>query len=300
MAEIGRRLRAEGIPFRENVLGSKLTTFGSGGAVRFLLLPRNAAEVARALTILREESVPSQVIGAGSNILLPDEGYDGALIRLTALSSVERKGRCLRVGAGVPMPRLARVALGYSLSGAEFAAGIPGETGGSTARNAGAFGQAMSDLIEEVTILTDGRIEHLPAAALEMTYHDGRLPAGSVVLSVLLHLAEGEGARIEAAIRDMREKRRATQPTMPSAGSVFRRADGKPAALFIEETGLKGRRIGGAMLSEKHCNFIVNVGGAATGDYFALAELVRKEVKKRAKLSLEYEVERIICSRTRN
>ena len=301
MVDVSRRFREEEIPFREKVPGESLTTFGSGGEIDYLLLPRNAAELRFGVEILQEEGIPYRVIGRGSNLLLPDEGYIGALIRLSKLDVVERKGRSLRVGAGVKMPLLSRMARDFSLSGLEFASGIPGEAGGALSCNAGAFGESMSDLIEEVTLLRDGRIECLSASDLDMRDHEGRLPQGGIVLSVLLRMTEGDRDRIDAVTAEMKRRRKASQPDFPSAGSVFRRTkEGVPAARLIEETGLKGRRIGGAMLSEKHCNFIVNVGGATTEEYFRLGETVREEVKKRSGVTLEYEVERVVCSRTRN
>ena len=299
MAELTAYLKEKGITAREGVLGAKLTTFGSGGPVRYLILPKRVKELVAAREALAQSRIPYRVIGGGSNILLPDEGYDGALIRL-AFREIEKEGDLVRVGAGVKMPYLAKWLAERSLSGLEFACGIPGEAGGAARTNAGAFSQMMSDLLVEAEVLTvENRMERLSVSSLRMGYHSAVFPEGSVLLSLFLRPTVGDGARIAERMRRMTEKRRATQPRERSAGSVFRRVGETPAALLIEKTGLKGTRMGGAELSALHCNFIVNKGSATTEDYFALGALVKEKVRALTGESLDYEVERI-CSRTVN
>ena len=288
--EIGRF----GIRFKRDVPGKSLTTFGSGGKVRYLAFPRNAEELHKVLSAAKSASMPYRVIGGGSNVLLSDRGYDGVLIRLSAMDRVERSGETLTVGAGVKMPVLARHLAECGLSGAEFACGIPGTMGGAAAVNAGAFGQSVSDLLVGITALTaEGRSERFDPRELDYGYHRAVLPSETILLSMTLRLTESDRDTIFARMEEMREKRRRTQPKDPSAGSVFRRVGLVPAALYVERTGLKGMRIGGALLSPVHCNFIVNAGGATTEDYFALAEKVREKVKAQDGALLEYEVERI-------
>ena len=293
-------LREEGIALRTEVSGRELTTFGSGGSADCVVLPASTAKLRAALALFGAYGVPHDVIGGGSNLLFPDEGYRGALIRLTAFDSLRREGAEIVAGAGVKLVRLSRFAAECALTGAEFACGIPGEVGGAVRGNAGAFGQSISDGLREIEVLTKGgRIERLAASEIAMTEHSTDLSDGVIVLSARFALRKGDGAEIEARMREMTEKRRSTQPHRPSAGSVFRRVGETPAALLIERTGLKGMRIGGAELSKVHCNFIVNDGTATTKDFFDLAECVRERVRALTGATLEYEVKRL-CSTTEN
>lgn len=292
------RLVGKGIPCFPNVKGASLTTFGSGGEVKGVLIPKDERELRLSLRILADEGVPYRVMGGGSNLLLPDEGYDGAILRLSALSDWERRGCELIVGAGVKTATLARIAAEHSLSGWEFACGIPGEIGGALRQNAGAFGRMISDTLAEVTAMTAaGEKVTFSPSEIGFSYHRAAFPMGTILLSARFRLTIGDRDGIEMTMREMREKRRRTQPHFPSAGSVFRRVGDTPAALYIERTGLKGERIGGAELSPVHCNFIVNRGGARTTEYFALGEKIREKVRELCGVSLEYEVERI-CSRS--
>ena len=294
MDEFSDRIERLGIRCLRGVSAKALTTFGSGGAVRYLAFPQTAEEVVFVIGAAKECGVPYRAIGGGSNVLLHDRGYGGALIRLSRMDGVERSNETLTVGAGVKMPVLSRFAAACGLSGAEFACGIPGTMGGAAAVNAGAFGQSLSDLLVEVTMLTaEGKVERVDPCELGYGYHRAMLPRGAIVLSMTLRLVSSDEMSIEERMRGMREKRRRTQPKEPSAGSVFRRVGSVPAALYVERTGLKGMRVGGAMLSPVHCNFIVNAGGATTDDYFALAEKVREKVMAQNGALLEYEVERL-------
>ena len=226
-------------------------------------------------------------------MLLPDEGYRGALLALTAFRSIERSGEVLTVGAGVKLPLLAKTAKQECLSGVEFSVGIPGTLGGAVKTNAGAFGQMLSDSLTEVTLLSaEGDTVTLPASELKFAYHECALPQGMIVLGAKLRLHPADRISIDRLMTEMTERRRATQPRERSAGSVFRKINGIPAALLIEQTGLKGMRIGGAELSRVHCNFIVNKGGATTADFFAVAEKVKECVASRFGVTAEYEVER--------
>ena len=294
MEEFSCKLKRLGIRFSEGVSGGLLTTFKSGGAAKYLAFPADAGELSEVLASAREEGIAWRVLGGGSNVLLPDEGFGGVLIRLSQMSRILRSGRRLTVGAGVKMPLLARFAAECGLSGAEFACGIPGTVGGAAAVNAGAFGQSISDLLVDATALTeDGKAVRLTPLDLAYGYHRAHLPERAILLSVTLALTESDGTSIFRRMKEMREKRARTQPKEPSAGSVFRRVEEIPAALYVEQTGLKGMRIGGAELSPVHCNFIVNKGGASTADFFALAEKVKESVRAQSGVSLEYEVERI-------
>jgi len=295
MVRVTEWLGKRGISYAENVSGSRLTTFGSGGAVSVVARPKNEKALSDTIDFLVDSGGSYRVLGGGSNVLLSDDGYDGVIIRTDRLGDLGIKGTVLTVGAGVRLPVFSRKCAAIGLSGAEFAEGIPGTVGGAVYMNASAFGSGISDVLGSVRVLLGGRIETIPASALSMQYHRGGLPAGAVLLSATFHLARGDREGIAERMRAFRARRASTQPKEPSAGSVFARGGDLPAAVFIEKTGLKGTRIGGAEISRKHCNFIVDMGGATTTEYYTLAERVRREVKEVTGVSLEYEVEFIQC-----
>ncbi len=287
--------RRLGIAVQCDVEGKLLTSFCSGGRVKYLFFPSSARETAATLQLLKLRGVPYRVIGGGSNILLPDEGYAGALVKLN-LRGIGVCGNVVTADAGVPLPLLAKVAAEKGLSGLEFACGIPGTVGGAAKTNAGAFGQMTSDVLTEAIVLTkQGEVQAFPAGCLKMGYHSCVFPEGGVVLCLKLTLTPDDKLAIAERMRRMKLRRQETQPAEPSAGSVFQRVGETPAAVYVEKTGLKGLRIGGAQLSRKHCNFIVNKGGATTEDFFAVAQQVKNRVFDAFGVSLAYEVERI-CS----
>ncbi|MCR4726230.1 MAG: UDP-N-acetylmuramate dehydrogenase [Clostridia bacterium] len=285
------RLKKENYAYRIGVSGETLTTFGSGGPVAIVVYPENVKRLLALEEILR--GIPRLVMGGGSNVLLPSAGFAGAIVKLDAFRGERACGRVLEVGAGVKMPRLSAFAKAARLSGVEFASGIPGTVGGAIRTNASAFGQAISDGLSFVTALVGNKIERLSPSELGFSHHRAKLPKDSIVLSAAFALEEGDGEKIGERIRSMREKRLQTQPQGRSAGSVFRKCGSVPAAIYIEKTGLKGLKIGGARLSEKHCNFIVNEGGASSEDFFEIGETVRKKVAEEQGVLLEYEVEKI-------
>lgn len=295
MRRVKRELDRLGVLYRADVAGASLTTFGSGGEAAVVAYPKSVSELKALLLFFEKEGVRYRVLGAGSNVLFPDEGYRGVILRLDSLNAFSVVGSSVTVGAGLPMPVFARKCREAGLSGAEYAEGIPGKIGGAVYMNASAFGMGVSDALRTVNILLDGEEMTLPTSALKMEYHRGGIAAGALILSATFDFREGEEDRIAEKMRELARKRAASQPFGRSAGSVFRRVGEKPAALYIEETGLKGKVVGGAELSTKHCNFIMNRGGAKTEDFFALAEEVRRAVKERTGVTLEYETERILC-----
>jgi len=294
MERVTEWLSRKSVYYEERVSGGRLTTFGSGGAVRVVAFPR-IGDIEETFTFLSESGVPYRVLGGGSNVLLADEGYDGVIVRTDRLDGFCANGSFVTVGAGVRLPLFSRKCGALSLSGAEFAEGIPGTVGGAVFMNASAYGSGISDILASVRILYEGQVSEIPASALTMTYHRGGLPVGAVLLSATFRLTAGDRGRIAERMRSLAERRAATQPRERSAGSVFARVGDTPAALYIEETELKGSRVGGAELSPKHCNFIVDRGGATTTDYFLLAERVRREVERRSGVTLAYEVEYVGC-----
>ena len=295
MERVTEWMRRRGIRYKEGVSGGRLTTFGSGGAVRVVAEPKADKEIADIIAFLTTGGVPYRVLGGGSNVLLPDEGYDGVILRTARLETFSIRGTVLTVGAGVRLPVFSRRCAALALSGAEFAEGIPGTVGGAVYMNASAFGSGISDILRSVRLLYGGEIVTLPASALPMGYHRGGLPRGAVLLGATFRLTTGDEDGILERMRTFAARRAATQPRERSAGSVFARAGETPAALLIERTGLKGTRVGGAELSRKHCNFIVDMGGATTTEYHTLAERVRREVQRITGITLAYEVEFIKC-----
>ena len=295
MKELTEWMRRGGIVCGEDVSGGRLTTFGSGGAVKCVAEPRDERQLTALVGFLEERGVPYRVLGGGSNVLLSDEGYAGVIVRTRRLDGLIVEGASVTAYAGVGLPLLSRRCRESALSGAEFAEGIPGTVGGAVYMNASAFGYGVSDVLYRVRILHDGRVEEIPASELKTGYHRGGLPARAILLAATFRLTEGDEARVSEKMRTFAERRAATQPRERSAGSVFTRVGEVPAAVYIERTGLKGTRIGGAELSTKHCNFIVNRGGATTTEYFRLAEGVRLAVENSSGVSLEYEVEYIGC-----
>jgi len=297
MERVEAWIRRMNIAYRVDLSGKRLTTFGSGGTVHLVAFPREFEEVRNLLSLLTEENIPFRVLGGGSNVLIPDSGFAGAIVKTDQMRRIAIKGDLVTAEAGVRLPLLAEKCKQASLSGAEFTSGIPGEMGGAVYMNASAFGTGVSDLLTEVRLLVDEKIITVPASALHMEYHRGGLPVGAMLLSATLRLKKGDSDHIAAEMHRLAEKRAAAQPKERSAGSVFSRVGEIPAALYIEKTGLKGTRVGAAELSAIHCNFIVNRGGATTEDYFLLAERVRREVQKSAGVTLAYEVECINAER---
>ncbi len=276
---------------RENEPMARHATLGVGGPARWFFRPANREALTRALPLLPRE-LPLLPIGRGSNLLVLDEGFDGVVIDLGELDAIAFEGRLARAEAGARMGRLARQCADRGLAGLEFMATVPGDVGGGVAMNAGAFGQQVSDTLQSARVLhRDGREETLAAANLDMGYRRARLPAGALVIEATFALAPDDAAAIRERMRAMREKRGESQPlNQPNCGSVFKNPPGDHAARLIEAAGLKGRAIGGARISGRHANFIVNEGRATAADVLALIRLAREEVAARFGVRLEPEV----------
>jgi len=240
-------------------------------------------------------------MGAGSNLLVADRGYPGALIKLDddfhyveGLSgSAEGEGVRVRitVGGGVYLSRLSAVAAEAGLSGLEAAGGIPGSVGGGVAMNAGAYGWSLAEVVDEVEVASASGVRWIPANGLEWGYRHCRLPEGSVVTAVRLVLTKGDPNAILARHRSLLRKRRTTQPrAVRTFGSTFKNPPGERAGKLLEAAGLKGVRRGGAEVSNVHANFIVNLGDATTTDVLVLMTLMRQGVERNSGVSLEPEV----------
>ncbi len=283
-SDIVQKLICENISVRLNASGASFSAFGSGGLIGCLIEPIGVEQLVTALTILSGTSY--SVIAGGSNTLIADKGIDVllSLKRLVSVTVLSNGFECL---AGTRLATITALAEKCSFSGAEFLTEIPGTFGGAVVMNAGAFGGEMKDILRSITLIEDGRIVKRTPVELKMGYR--RSAVGSrIVVGGTLEFDYGEPSEIRELTAKYREYRMRTQPFGRSLGSVFKRVDGISPAVYIEKTGLKGTVIGGAELSKKHCNFIVNRGGATSADYLAIADKVTEEV---AKLGITLELE---------
>lgn len=275
---------------------SRHTTFRIGGEADRFLTVENRAQLTALLGILRQKSIPWLLLGNGSNLLVSDKGFRGAVLALGgefAKLQLLPDGKTVRAGAGVMLASLCAFARDRSLTGLEFAWGIPGSVGGAAYMNAGAYGGEMKDVVKAVTHLTrSGELVTLPREALELSYRHSRYTGGKdIILSVDYGLEPGNPAEIAGKMEELMGRRKEKQPyDMPSAGSVFKRPANGFAAAMIEECGLKGKQIGGAQVSPKHAGFIVNTGGATCKDVLELIGLIQKTVEERTGTRLECEV----------
>ncbi|MEE0810233.1 UDP-N-acetylmuramate dehydrogenase [Blautia sp.] len=273
---------------------SRHTTFRIGGPADFYLCPHSTKEVQEIVEICKEEKLPYFVLGNGSNLLVSDKGYRGVVIQLWKnFSDITVKDCCIQAKAGALLSKVAAEALEAGLTGMEFASGIPGTIGGAAFMNAGAYGGEMKDIIKSVKVLdTQGEVRILPKEELKMGYRTSIVKEkGYTVLSVELELAKGNQEEIRNTMEDLKERRTSKQPLeMPSAGSTFKRPEGYFAGKLIMDSGLRGFSVGGAQVSEKHCGFVVNKGGATAMDVLTLIREVQRKVKEQFGVDLETEV----------
>lgn len=289
------RAALPGLELFENEPMSAHCSFRIGGPARLMCCPGTAEEAAALLRLLHESGAPFELMGNGTNLLVPDEGLDKVVVRLgEAMSEAISLGDGhIRAGAGITLAKLAAFAANEGLSGLEFAHGIPGSLGGAVFMNAGAYGGEMKDVLESVEYAdTDGVVRSDPASELGLSYrHSAFEGTKRLVTAATVRLAPKEPEEIKARMRELMEKRRASQPLdVPSAGSTFKRPVGGYAAALIDEAGLKGFAIGGAQVSEKHAGFVVNRGGASFEDVIRLMEHIKKTVYDRSGIMLEPEV----------
>lgn len=272
------------------------TTFKIGGPADRLLFPETEEQLAGLLQAVKESGLPWLALGNGSNLLVSDLGIRGAVLCLSgSFKKVELlpDGRTLRAGAGASLATACAFARDRGLSGLEFAWGIPGSVGGAAYMNAGAYGGEMKDVLKKAFHISDsGEPGSAAGEALGLSYRKSRYTGGTdIVTSVELALAPGDATQVAARMEELMARRKEKQPyDQPSAGSVFKRPENGFAAALIDQCGLKGRRVGGARVSEKHAGFIVNAGGATCRDVLELIEIIRETVKQRTGTLLECEV----------
>lgn len=273
------------------------TTFRTGGPAAFFVSPSCAEELSAVIELCRQEHMPYYILGNGSNLLISDKGYKGVMISMKeGFFQIQNEGAKIRAGAGALLSRIAKQALDCSLTGFEFAAGIPGTLGGAAVMNAGAYGGEIRHVLVSVQILDrDGEIRTIPAKDLELGYRTSCIQKKEyIVLSGLLQLEQGDRACIQARMEELTEKRKEKQPLeYPSAGSTFKRPEGWFAGKLIEDAGLRGFSVGGAQVSEKHCGFVINRENATSSDIIELCRQVSEKVKARFGVELEMEIKRL-------
>ena len=292
--EIYEQLKKYSDDVRRDEPMRKHTTFRVGGPADFFVSVKNKDALVEVLSFLHENKVPYFLLGNGSNLLVSDAGYRGVILQLTdELAQITFDGETVRAGAGVQLMRLAAQAAERSLSGLEFASGIPGTLGGAIVMNAGAYGGEMVQVVESVDIFFPGEgIWTFMGEEMQFGYRHSILKEKEgVVLSVVLRLHFGEKETIIDKIADLKEQRRTKQPLeYASAGSTFKRPEGAFAGKLISDAGLKGYAIGDACVSEKHAGFLVNKGNATAAEIYRLIREVQQKVQQAFGYRLETEV----------
>jgi UDP-N-acetylmuramate dehydrogenase len=270
------------------------TSFQIGGACDILVLPRSQSEIKKIIDLCRENQTPFFVMGNGTNLLIKDSGIRGVVIKLAQnFNDIKVDGNIITCKAGVAMSAISRAALENSLSGLEFANGIPGSVGGACVMNAGAYGGEMADVVKKVKVMDfEGNVYEMSKDQIGYSYRKSSLQKGDkILLEVEMELKPGNYDEIKSKMEKCMSLRRQKQPlNMPSAGSAFKRPKDNYAGLLIEKAGLKGYSIGGAMVSDLHAGFIVNTGNATCADVEALLNHVKKVVKEKFNIELEPEI----------
>ena len=272
----------------------KHTSFRIGGGAEVMAFPRNTEELSELLKTSKLLDCKTAILGAGTNVLAPDEGISGLVICLKELDGMERLDDThIQVAAGVTMTRAAVFAAGFGLGGMEFAHGIPGSVGGGVYMNAGAYGGEIKDICHSVDVMDKaGNVRTLSADEMDFSYRHSCLEdTGEIVLGAVFALTPKPEQEIRALMQDLMQRRKASQPLdKPSAGSAFKRPVGGYAAALIDQAGLKGYRVGDAAISEKHAGFAVNLGKATAADVKALLKQVAQKVYENSEIRLEPEV----------
>jgi UDP-N-acetylmuramate dehydrogenase len=296
-AHIKERIKAiggEAVSF--DVSMAQHTTLRVGGNAEVMYKAKNLRELKEMIAFFMGERVPYVVVGRGSNLLVTNGGFSGVVILLdgcfTSLESNTMGEPYVKAGAGLPLNTLVDFCLESGLAGVEFLAGIPGTLGGAVTMNAGSWGEEMKDIVGEVTFLTtEGLVEKKQRNDLKFGYRGLDYHPGYIILNARLNLRFYEPASIKKRVIENLKKRRERQPhDMPSAGSVFKNPEGDYAGRLIEAAGLKGRRVGGAIISQKHANFIVNTGNASASEVVKLMDLMADKVREKFNVELIPEI----------
>lgn len=288
-------MQMQDVKIVENEPMSAHTTFRIGGPARYYMIPENAGQVSKCMAFAMKMELPYVIVGKGSNVLFCDEGYPGVVIEVgRSMADIETSGDGhIRAGAGAGLGALAAAAAKQSLSGLEFASGIPGTVGGAVVMNAGAYGGEIKDCIKSAKVLNEeGAVLELSRDEMELGYRSSVIQIrGYIVTEAVFQLHEGNKEDILGRMSELNAKRREKQPLdYPSAGSTFKRPEGYFAGKLIEDAGLRGFQVGDAQVSEKHCGFVINRGKATAADVMGLMEEVQKRVFETSGVRLEPEV----------
>lgn len=288
------KISVENCTIKENVDMKEYTSFKTGGIAKLMIEPKTPLAVAGLLREFKEQGKKYFVLGNGSNLIVSDEGLENPVIHIGKnLSDISVDGEMLICQAGALLSAAANAAYKASLTGMEFARGIPGSVGGAVCMNAGAYGGEMKDIIDWIDYAAPtGEIYRIDGEDAQFGYRKSFFSDKNyVVTAVCIKLKKGDSDIISAKMKELGQKRRDKQPLdYPSAGSTFKRPEGHFAAALIEQAGLKGVSVGGACVSEKHSGFLINKGGATTEDILKLIEKVKKEVFEKCGVELKEEV----------
>lgn len=272
----------------------KHTTFRLGGPADYFLSPSDVNQIPEIIHICRKEGIPWFVLGNGSNLLVSDQGYRGVVIQIYKnMNQITVEGTRIYAQAGALLSAVSKKAMESGLTGMEFASGIPGTLGGAAVMNAGAYGGEMKDILVSVTVLTDeGEQKVLKAEELSLGYRTSIIKErGYIVLDVVLQLQAGDQDAIRNRMEELKVQRVTKQPLeYPSAGSAFKRPEGYFAGKLVQDAGLRGYRVGGAQVSEKHCGFVINTGDATASDVVRLIRNVQDIVWNKFEVRMEPEV----------
>ena len=275
----------------------KHTTFRIGGPADYFVMPSDVTDVKAVIELCEQEKVPYYVVGNGSNLLVGDKGFRGVIIQIAGnMNQLQADGEVITAQAGCSLAQIAGKALDEELAGFEFAAGIPSTLGGAVRMNAGAYGGEIKDVLESAVVLTkEGKVMELSVSEMEFDYRTSIIErTGWTILGGKIRLHKGKREEIKAVMDDLREKRVSKQPLeYPSAGSTFKRPKGYFAGKLIQDAGLRGFRVGGACVSEKHSGFVINIDHATADDVVSLMEQVDEKVRAQFGVGLEPEVRRI-------
>lgn len=273
------------------------TTFKVGGPADVFVKPGSVEQIKQIMEVAREEQIPVYIMGNGSNLLVGDKGYRGAIIQIYKnMNQIRCEGNEIKAQAGALLSTIARVALDQELGGFEFASGIPGTLGGAVTMNAGAYGGEMKQVLKSAVILTrDGEIKTLTVEDLKLGYRKSVIiDKDYIVLEAVLELVPAKKQEIQEKMNEYALARRTKQPLeYPSAGSTFKRPVGYFAGKLIDDSGLRGFSYGGAQVSEKHCGFVINKGDATARDIVTLMKMVNEKVMEKFGVALEPEVKMI-------
>ncbi len=272
---------------------SRHTTFKIGGPAKLFFTPENPEQIYSIICYCRQNNIPYYILGNGSNVLFSDAGFNGAIINIyNSMNDIKIEDETVYAMSGALLSKIAAQARDAALTGMEFAAGIPGTLGGAVVMNAGAYGGEMKDIIRYVDILEpDGTIKKYECDEMEFGYRKSIVTSGKIVLGAMLGLKKSDKNAIAAEMDRLKQLRVSKQPLeYPSAGSTFKRPEGYFAGKLIDDSGLRGYRVGDAMVSEKHCGFVINCGNATCSDVLTLIKDVQNTVMEKFGVSLIPEV----------